>query len=80
MNKVFAFVLMIMLGALGFILHCVQGVLMVAWMIRHPTRWLEDGYSEVFVDWVEKNYGRPPLSWIENASNYVTRNLFNKSA
>lgn len=80
MNKVFAFLLMIMLGALGFILHCVQGVLMVAWMIRHPTRWLDDGYSDAAVDWVEKNIDRPPLSWIENATNYVTRNLFNKSA
>ncbi|QZI78421.1 hypothetical protein 101114BS4_057 [Escherichia phage vB_EcoS-101114BS4] len=80
MNKVFAFVLMIMLGALGFILHCVQGVLMLAWMIRHPSRWLDDGYSDVAVDWVEKHIDRPPLSWIENATNYVTRNLFNKSA
>lgn len=80
MNKVFAFVLMIMLGALGFILHCVQGVLMVAWMIRHPSRWLENGYSEAAVDWVEQNIDRPPLSWNENATNYVTRNLFNKSA
>lgn len=32
MNKVFAILLMFLLGALGFILHCVQGVLMVAWM------------------------------------------------
>ena len=80
MSKVFAFVLMIMLGALGFILHCVQGVLMVAWMIRHPSRWLDDGYSDVAVDWVLKHKDRPPLSWIENASDYVTRNLFNKSA
>lgn len=80
MNKVFAILLMFLLGALGFILHCVQGVLMVAWMIRHPTRWLDDGYSEAAVDWVEKNISRPPLSWIENATNYVTRNLFNENA
>ena len=53
---------------------------MVAWMIRHPTRWLDDGYSDAAVDWVGKNIDRPPLSWIENATNYVTRNLFNKNA
>lgn len=41
MNKVFAILLMFVIGALGFILHCVHGVLMVAWMIRHPTRWLD---------------------------------------
>lgn len=80
MNKVFAFLLMIMLGALGFILHCVQGVLMVAWMIRHPTLWPDDGYSVAAADWVAKNIDRPPLSWIENAVSYVTRNLFNESA
>lgn len=80
MNKVFAILLMFLFGALGFILHCVQCVLMVAWMIRHPTLWLDDGYNTIAVDWVEKNIDRPPLSWIANAVNYVTRNLFDKSA
>lgn len=80
MNKVFAILLMFVIGALGFILHCVHGVLMVAWMIRHPTRWLDDGYSEAAADWVAKNSDRPPLSWIENATDYVTRNLFNENA
>lgn len=58
MNKVFAILLMFVIGALGFILHCVHGVLMVAWMIRHPTRWLDDGYSEAAADWVAKNIDR----------------------
>ena len=80
MNKVFAILLMFVIGALGFILHCVHGVLMVAWMIRHPTRWLDDGYSEAAADWVAKNSDRPPLSWIENVTDYVTRNLFNENA
>lgn len=80
MNKVFAILLMFLLGALGFILHCVHCVLMVAWMIRHPTLWLDDGYSTIAVDWAVENIDRPPLSWIVNATDYVTRNLFNKSA
>lgn len=46
MNKVFAILLMFLLGALGFILHCVQGVLMVAWIARHgdrpPLSWVEN--------------------------------------
>lgn len=72
MNKVFAILLMFLLGA--------QGVLMVAWMIRHPTRWLDDGYSTIAVAWIARHGDRPPLSWIENATNYVTRNLFNENA
>ena len=80
MNKVFAFLLLIMLGALGLILPFMRCVLMVAWTIRHPARWRDDGYSVEVVDWAERNIARPPLSWIENAINYVTRNLFNKSA
>lgn len=80
MNKVFAILLMFLLGALGFILHCVQGVLMVAWMIRHPTKWLDDGYSTIAVAWIARHGDRPPLSWVENATNYVTRNLFSENA
>lgn len=52
MNKVFAILLMFVIGALGFILHCVQVVLMVAWMIRHPTQWLDDGYNTIAVAWM----------------------------
>lgn len=80
MNKVFAVLLMFLLGALVFILYCVQGVLAVAWMIRHPSRWQDDGYSHVVPDGMAKNGDRPPFSWIDSATNYVNRNLFNKNA
>ena len=80
MNKVFAVLLMVMIGALCFILHCMQGVLMVSWMIRHPRQWLDDGYNTIAAGWVARHGDRPPLSWVDNVTNYVTRNLFNKNA
>lgn len=79
MNKVFAILLMFLLGALVFGLYCVQGVLAVAWIIRHPSQWEDDGYNKGVPDWMANNGDRPPLSWIDNAANYVNRNLFNKN-
>lgn len=33
----------------------IEGLLSVAWAVRHPTRWMEDRYAAAAVNWIANN-------------------------